>query len=113
MVEIGPTNILPLKNFDNIFDASIYNIENADVFDSREYLKHSFNELVGCLDSLKEKEWNHHVQDVICSLANQSRSKLFDKKSKKRSFNELTVNIMSEEKKHSVKRKYASKNCLC
>ena len=102
-----------LQNFDNIFDASIYNIENADVFDSREYLKHSFNELVGCLDSLKEKEWNHHVQDVICSLVNQSRSKLFDKKSKKRNFNELTVNIMSEEKKNSVKRKYASKNCLC
>ena len=104
--------------YDGVFEQREDNFErsvaisfNTNVFDSRDYLKHSFNELIGCLDSLKSKEWNHHVQDVICDLVNQSRSKLRSHVSNKRKYDMFTVNIMSEQKNNSIKRTYASRNC--
>jgi hypothetical protein len=77
--------------------------------DAREFLKSTYNKLLGCLDSLKDDETNIHVAQALKELVNEARSKIVAKH--KRPLDTRTVNIMVEQQPNSVRRNYASRNC--
>jgi hypothetical protein len=79
--------------------------------DAREFLKATYNELIGCLDSLKNEETHLHVAGVLAELVIHARSKLGKNLNRKRLLDTRTVNIMIEQQPNSVRQNYASRNC--
>jgi hypothetical protein len=77
--------------------------------DAREFLKSTYNKLLGCLDSLKDDKTNLDVARALKELINDARSKIGAKR--KHPLDTWTVNIMIEQQPNSVRRNYASRNC--
>jgi hypothetical protein len=85
-----------------IFRETLMNKASQRYFNSREFLKHSFNELIGCLDSYRSHDWNDHIQESISNLVEVTRNKLGENK---RKCDVLTMNVMTEQEKKFNKKK--------
>jgi hypothetical protein len=94
----------------DVFEQSVLDGQGAPS-DAREFLKSIYNELIGCLDSLKDEETNLHVAGALKDLVNHTQTKLGSDPNCKRPLDTQTVNIMIEQQPNSVHRNYASRNC--